>query len=835
MNRILSRRIFREFRAGALKYTSLALMTAMALFMVISTVTVAEMIILGVKDYSEKSRLEDGQFVLFTEMTKHDRVEIEKMGVTLEDTSYIDYELPDNTTLRLFRVRKKMNLILVEEGRIPSLQSGEREVLVEKIYARYHGIQIGNKLEIGGSTYTVVGIGATSDYDSPMRNLTDFSADSKIFGTAFTNQELDALKIKEYRYSYRLNGKVTENDLKKALLKIKISPEEVKDPFFQAYFQRLTEKKRNLEEGKQEFSTVMEKIVSLLEKVSVPTGSAPTENAQIGGHSETVLNLKNKVDEFESHFTELISDLDTDNIDNLILFLPKEDNPRIEASAEDTKIDRAIGMFAGVVVMILFTYIISIFVVHSIDADSAVIGTLYALGVTKRSIILHYLTLPVVITLLGGVIGTILGMSPIGIGFMSASKYTYFSIVTIPIQYPVYIILYGCGMPPLIAAMVNYMVIKRKLSCSAMKLMRKEQEENQHVDLELRCFGYLTAFQIRQVLKELRTSIGVVFGIFLSLLVLFIGVNCHILCENVRLKSKEDTKFQYMYLYKYPPATAPEGGEACLSKTLTKEIYGLTFNITLLGIDEDNPYFEANPTGNKSEVVISSALASKFRLREGDELVLRDKQDDMLYAFDITSVAKYSTGFYVFMDIGAMRELLGKPEDIFNVVFSEKELDIPNGELYSKITKEDIDNASDIFSELMTSMVYSMIVASVIVFVMVMLLLMNVMLERSRYFISLFKVMGYRNAEIRKLYLNGNFFIIAIGTAIVLPIAKAIMDLSYPHLVANIASEVNLEMSIRSYILIYLAVIAVYFVIHMLLMRKLKKYTVSDVLKRNNQ
>lgn len=817
MNRILSRRIWRDFRSNLLKYTSLALMTMMALFIVISTTTVAEITIRGVEDYAERSRLEDGQFVLFTRMSERDRKEIEDMGVSLEDTSYLDYLLADGTTLRLFKVREKMNLIHVESGKIPSFDSPEYEVLIEKIYARRRGIELGDQIEIGGLIYRVVGIGATSDYDSPMRGLSDFNSDSNMFGTAFVNRELDADLIKEYRYSYRLNGCVTEADFKEVLQKIKISPDEVDDPFFQQYWERLTAEKRRWEDEKREFSSIVKKIEPLLRTM-------PEESEKFG----------RKMQEFETHFSSLIDDIDVDTIDNLILFLPREDNPRIEASVRDTRIDLSMGMFAGVIAMILFTYIISIFVVHNIDADSNVIGTLYALGTGRRTILFHYLALPVLITFIGGVAGTVLGMSPVGIAYMSASKYDYFSIVTIPVRYPLYLILYGCLMPPVISFIVNAVIIRKRLSGSALKLMRQSREEDHYADFKLSGLGYLTAFQIRQCLKELRSTIGVVFGIFLSLLVLFIGVDCHILCQNISIKNKEDTKFQYMYMYKYPPAEAPAGGEIALSKVLSKEIYGINFSITLLGLEEDNPYFDVPTKKSKRAVVISSALASKFHLQEGDVLVLKDKQEDMLYAFDITAVSQYSTGFYAFMDIGAMRELFARGEDAFDVVFSDEELDIPSGLLYSVLTKKDIDNASDIFNDLMIPLVYSMMISSVIIFVTSLFLLMKMMLERSRYHISLFKVMGYRDSEIRKLYLDGNFFIILIGTAIALPIAKILMDMSYPYLVANIASELILDMSMGGYLSIYCSIIAVYLVIHIALMKRLKKYTVAEVLKREN-
>ena len=38
---------------------------------------------------------------------------------------------------------------------------------------------------------------------------------------------------------------------------------------------------------------------------------------------------------------------------------------------------------------------------------------------------------------------------------------------------------------------------------------------------------------------------------FIALLILMIGVDGFLLCENISVQNKEDTKYQYMYTYKY--------------------------------------------------------------------------------------------------------------------------------------------------------------------------------------------------------------------------------------------------------------------------------------------
>ena len=76
---------------------------------------------------------------------------------------------------------------------------------------------------------------------------------------------------------------------------------------------------------------------------------------------------------------------------------------------------------------------------------------------------------------------------------------------------------------------------------------------------------------------------------------------------------------------------------------------------------------------------------------------------------------------------------------------------------------------------------------------MVLYLMMGVMIDRASFGISLVQVFGFRTGEIRKLYLNGNTWIVAVGAMIGIPLAKNIMNLLYPWMIANTACGMNLE------------------------------------------
>ncbi|MBQ9608996.1 MAG: hypothetical protein IJV15_06070 [Lachnospiraceae bacterium] len=99
---------------------------------------------------------------------------------------------------------------------------------------------------------------------------------------------------------------------------------------------------------------------------------------------------------------ELLDEIFDIDIDNLTNFITADDNIRIEAAAGDVIMDKNGGLIAGVIILILFAYVISVFVVHQIEREASVIGALYALGVRKKELLKHYITLPTIVALMTG-------------------------------------------------------------------------------------------------------------------------------------------------------------------------------------------------------------------------------------------------------------------------------------------------------------------------------------------------------------------------------------------------------------------------------------------------
>ena len=544
--------------------------------------------------------------------------------------------------------------------------------------------------------------------------------------------------------------------------------------------------------------------------------------------------LRDGVQELQDETDDMIEEYFTFDIDNLTQFLIAADNPRIDAAAGDVIINRFAGILAGIILMVLFTYVISVFVIHNIEKESSVIGALYALGVTRGQLLFHYLLNPMLISFLGGVVGCILGFSKYGTGWQMEDSIAYYSLPPMQIVTPGYLLFYSLIMPPVTAAVVNYLVINKKLNRTALSLIRNEQtagKAGRIQNMNLGNMKFLIRFQIRQMLREIRSAFAVVIGMFICLLILIMSIDCAVLCINFGNACLEETKYAYMYTYKYPTEDVPEGGTPAYVENLKKEAYGYNLDVTVLGIDDDNPYFPIATADKKNEIVISSAAAQKFGVKAGDKLVLSDEVNERDYAFTVKNIVNFTSGVYVFLDRDVMQELFDQEDDYYNVVFADHALDIDNGRLYATVSKENVEESSQIFTDMMGPMVVMLVVISALIFMIVMYLMMKVMIDRSAFSISLMKVFGYRRREIRRLYLDGNFYVILLGALICVPLAKWSMDLVYPYCIANVAIGMDLKFTPQIYIMIYGGILLCYMVINFLLVGRLNKLVPAEVLK----
>ena len=155
MNKVLNKRILRDLKVNFARYLALLLMIIAGMFIVIAVVGAAETIITGTNELAEQNKVEDGQFSVFLPLTEEQEQTITDSGVTIERMFSADMDM-GGSTLRLMKVREEINLIHIDEGRLPT---DKGEAVIEKRYSEEHGISVGDSISVDGASLTVTGIG----------------------------------------------------------------------------------------------------------------------------------------------------------------------------------------------------------------------------------------------------------------------------------------------------------------------------------------------------------------------------------------------------------------------------------------------------------------------------------------------------------------------------------------------------------------------------------------------------------------------------------------------------------------------------------------------------
>ena len=840
MQKILRKRILRDFKTNIARYLALGFLIILSMYLVISMLGAAETIIRGSLKADADAHAEDGEFSLFVPMKESEEEALRARGITLEKMFFLDYTVEESKTLRLFENREEINQITLKEG---SPAAAEDEVVLERRYAEINGIRVDDKIEIGGHVFRVVGIGTVPDYDCTLKTLGDTGCDSQNFGLAFVTadtyqamrKEGKSAKSEEYYYAYLLNDRMTDDELKDELKELEFSADDVQDAYFQEYWDRTLGREDELRDGIQELVDGAEELkdgLKELKELKSFVDGVDKYTDGVAAAADGAEELQDGVKDLKDETDDIIDEIFDADAGNLMTFVKAGDNARIQAASGDQELYRSVGTIAGCIILVLISYVLSVFVVHSIDRESSVIGALYALGVKKRDLMNHYVMLPTVIAAVSGVIGTLIGYSKVGVRVQMQDCYNYYSLPDLNVIIMPYLLIYGVIAPPLICWIVTSLVINKRLSKPVLTLIKNEQKVSKGNDFKLKHMKFMRLFKLRQIIRERRTAFTVVFGMFVSLLIAIMAMEIFVYCDTVRIQYPQDTKYEYMYTYKYPSEEVPEGGYKAYAKTMKKSIYGYTFDVTVLGITEDNPFFDVNLKDTSSQVVISSAIAFKYGLKVGDVITLKDEEADKLYAFEIYDITQYSPSFMVFMPYDKALELFGEPDDYYNVVFSDRDLGIESGRLYSTITKADVEKAAGIFVNQMQGMIITLGTVSVIIFAIVLYLMMKVMIDRSAFSISLIKMFGYRDKELKKMYLDGNFYVITIGALLSVSLGKMIMDAIYgPAFTPNVACGVDKSFSVWIYLGIFALVFILYFIINHLLVRRIRKMIPAEVLK----
>ena len=154
-------------------------------------------------------------------------------------------------------------------------------------------------------------------------------------------------------------------------------------------------------------------------------------------------------------------------------YVPRYLNQAINFTGDDMGSDRAMIIVFLYIIIVIMAFVFGITSSNTIMKESNVIGTLLASGYTRAELIRHYMSMPIIVTLIGAVIGNILGYTVLK-DVCAGMYYGGYSLPTYTTIWNAEAFLLTTVIPIILMILVNFTILYRKLSLSPLKFLRRD-------------------------------------------------------------------------------------------------------------------------------------------------------------------------------------------------------------------------------------------------------------------------------------------------------------------------------------------------------------------------
>ena len=566
--------------------------------------------------------------------------------------------------------------------------------------------------------------------------------------------------------------------------------------------------------------------------------------------------IYNKQPENEKEEKKVSEDLmeDIGNVVTLETFVPRYLNQAIIFTGDDMGGDKAMVVMLLYIVIVIMAFVFGITISNTIRKEAGVIGTLRASGYTRRELILHYMTLPVLVTLAGALVGNILGYT-IFKGVCAGMYYGSYSLPTYVTVWNAEAFLLTTVVPVIIMILINYAVLRYRLQLSPLKFLRRDfsgKKQKRAVYLSPK-IGIFSRFRLRVIFQNVSNYLVLFVGVIFANLLLFFGMLLPSALDHYQLEIQGNMLAKYQYMLSVPASVSSgnklDGMLSLLeyymdTRTDNKDAekfsaYSLNTmpgkykseEIVLYGVEPDSQYIHADLSGDG--VYISSAYADKFRIKKGDTITLKEKYEKDEYSFKVDGIYDYTASLCVFMERDKLNEVFDLGDDYFGGYFSNTEIkDIDSKYIGSVIDLESLTKISRQLDVSMGDMMGMMYGFSVIIFLVVIYLLSKVIIEKNAQAISMTKILGYTDGEISRLYILSTSRVVVICLLLSLPVERQVMEVLFREMMlSSISGWITMWVDPMIYVKMMAIGIAAYAAVAVLEFRRIRHVPMDEALK----
>ena len=516
--------------------------------------------------------------------------------------------------------------------------------------------------------------------------------------------------------------------------------------------------------------------------------------------------------------------------------------------------DKAMIIMLLYIVIVIMAFVFGITISNTIRREAGVIGTLRASGYTKKELVSHYMALPILVTLMGAIIGNILGYTV----FKDVCAGMYYGSYSLPTYVTVWngeAFILTTIVPVVIMLVINYGVLRYRLRLAPLKFLRrdlsgKKQKRAMYLSPAIPVFA---RFRLRVIFQNMSNYIVLFIGILFANLLLFFGLLLPSALSHYQMEIQDNMLAKYQYMMSVPTSAVSGNKMEGMFELLEYYLGTRTDNedaekfsayslntlpgkykseeVLLYGVEPDSKYITADLKGDG--VYISSAYADKFRIKEGDTITLKEKYEKDEYSFRVAGIYNYTAGLCVFMDQADLNSTFDLGDEYFSGYFSNSEItDIDSRYIGSVVDLDALTKISRQLDVSMGSMMGLVNGFAMLIFMVLIYLLSKIIIEKNTQAISMTKILGYTDGEISRLYIMSTSLVVVLCILLSFPIESEVMEVLFREMMlSSISGWITLWVDPKIYMEMFAAGILTYGVVAVLEYRKIRRIPMDEALK----
>ena len=408
--------------------------------------------------------------------------------------------------------------------------------------------------------------------------------------------------------------------------------------------------------------------------------------------------------------------------------------------------------------------------------------------------------------------------------------------------------------PVLIMLGINLVLISRKLRLSPLKYLRHDLSTSKRKKaMRLPNLKFFNRFRLRIILQNKSSYFTLFVGIFFANVLLLFGMMMVPLLDHYQQVTVESMLAPYQYILNVPEEpdedekytvlgmiqklltpsleTDTESAEKFCMESMKNVVPGKEGeSITVYGISDDSAYVSEEMP--EDGVLISDGYSEKYKVKAGDTILLKEAYGKQEYELTVKGIFQYPGALSVFMSMGEFREIFGKSDDYFNGYFTKEEItDLDEDLIATTITEDDLTKISRQLDVSMGNMFQLINVFAIVLFALLIYLLTKLIIEKNATAISMVKILGYEDKEIRSLYLTSTTWVVILSILLSLILSTWTIHGIYGYLMESFSGWLTLYLEPVVYPEMFAMGMGAYILVAILQFRRIRKIPMDIALK----